>query len=130
LQILRKIARFIVPVFLLVVICFITNTTINQHYHKLACGIVVKHAHPFSKSNPDKPFQDHQHSSSELLLLDQMSNTIFWIYLFVFLQFPLKILFEIIRYPLVILFKNQELYFLRNYHAPPESSYWFLFFSQ
>jgi hypothetical protein len=119
----RKTARFIIPIFLVVVICFITNTTINQHFHKLPSGLVIVHAHPFNKENDGKPFQEHHHTSSELIILDQMFNTVFWIYLFTIFLAPLLFVYKIANYPLVITFKNPDLYFLRNYHAPPETSY-------
>ncbi|OFY66853.1 MAG: hypothetical protein A2Y71_11605 [Bacteroidetes bacterium RBG_13_42_15] len=119
----RNIARIIVPVLLAVTLCFLTNTTINQHFHRLSSGIVVKHAHPFDKENTGKPFQEHQHSSSELVLLDQMYNTVFWIYLFILFLIPLLVENEIINFPLVSIFKNPDLYFLRNYRAPPVYSY-------
>jgi len=120
---LRKISRVIIPIFLVIVICFLTNTTINQHFHKLSSGLIVKHAHPFDRGNTGKPFQEHHHSSSELILLEQISNTVFWIYLFLLLLPPLLLLDEITNSPLVITFKNPDLYFLKNYHAPPDNSY-------
>jgi len=120
---LRKIARIIIPVFLVVVICFLTNTTINQHFHKLSSGFIVKHSHPFDRGNTGKPFQEHHHSSSELIFLDKMSNTVFWIYLFILFLISLLLVNKIANSPLVITFKKPDLYFLKNYHAPPEVSY-------
>ena len=121
---LRKISRIIIPVFLVIVICFLTNTTINRHFHKLSSGLVINHAHPFNnKGNTGKPFQEHHHTSSELILLEQISNTVFWIYLFVLFLTPLLPVYEITNSPLVITFKNHDLYFLKNYHAPPVTSY-------
>ncbi|MCU0473777.1 MAG: hypothetical protein MUC93_10500 [Bacteroidales bacterium] len=119
----RNIARIIVPVLLAVTLCFLTNTTINQHFHKLSSGIVIKHAHPFDKENTGNPFQKHQHSSSELVLLDQMYNTVFWIYLSILFLTPLLFENEITNSPFVITLKNPDFYFLRNYHAPPAYSY-------
>lgn len=119
----RKIARVIIPIFLVTVICYLTNATINQHYHKLSSGLVVKHAHPYDKDDTGKPFQDHHHSSSELILLDQISNVFFRIFLFFILLAPLLFVIEIKTIPPVTTFKNPDLYFLRNYHAPPGSSY-------
>jgi len=120
---LRKIARIIIPIFLVIVICFLTNTTINQHFHKCSSGLVIKHAHPFDKGNTGKPTQEHNHTSSELFLLEQISNTVFWIYLFFIFLALLLFIDEIINFAPVITFKNSDLYFLRNYHAPPDNSY-------
>jgi len=116
---LRNIARVIVPVLLMVAFCFITNATINQHFHKLSSGIVVKHAHPFEKEGTGKPFQEHHHNQAELVYLELTSNSAFRIYLFIILLIPLLFLFEITRPLLVGTYNIPELYFLENYHAPP-----------
>lgn len=116
---LRKITRIIMPVLILVVICFLTNATINQHMHKLSSGIIIKHSHPFNNNNAGNPFQEHNHTSAELVFLDQMSNTFFWIYLFILLLNCLFVGYKInIRY-YGITFCNPDLYFLKNYRAPP-----------
>jgi hypothetical protein len=120
---MRKISRIIIPIFLVIVVCYLTNSTINQHLHKLSSGLVVQHSHPFDKGNTGTPFQKHHHTSSELLLLDKISSTVFWIYLFILFFIPLLLADKITNSPLVITFKNPDLYFLRNYHAPPENSY-------
>lgn len=120
---IRKKARIIIPIFLVIVICFLTNTTINQHFHKLSSGLIVKHAHPFNRGNTGKPFQEHHHSSSELILLDQISNTVFRIYLYLLFFAPLLLVDEIANSPFIITFKDPDLYFLKNYHAPPDNSY-------
>jgi len=121
---LRKIIQIIIPVLLVIVFCYVTNATINQHYHKLSSGLILNHAHPY-QNNEDagNPFKKHSHSSSEFILLDQISTTVFWIYLFVLFLTPLLFTFEIKTSPLVITFKKIYLYFLRNYHAPPGTSY-------
>lgn len=119
----RKIARVIIPILLVIVICYVANATINQHFHKLSSGLVVKHAHPYDKGDTGKPFQDHHHSTSELVLLDQISNVFFRIHLFFLLLAPLLFIIEITTLPIITTFKNPDLYFLKNYHAPPETSY-------
>jgi hypothetical protein len=106
-----------------VVLCFLTNTTLNQHFHKLSSGFVISHAHPFDKGNAGKPFQDHHHTSLELIILEQLSHTVFWIYLFFIILAPLLVEYKKIKFPLFIIFKNPDLYFLKNYHAPPEIAY-------
>jgi hypothetical protein len=119
----RKISRFIIPVLLVVVFCFVSNTTLNQHYHKLSCGLVVKHAHPYEKGNIGNPFQEHQHFTYEFYLLEQIYNIVFWIYVFVFLIASCLFTGKIIIFPLFINHKKRDLYFLKHYRAPPCTSY-------
>jgi len=116
---LTKIARIITPLFLLVVICYITNTTVNQHFHKLSSGIIVNHAHPFDRSSTGTPFQNHKHSTPELTLLDQISTSVFWIYLFYTFLSLLLTLSPVYNNHLQITLNPPDLFFLRNYHAPP-----------
>jgi len=118
---IRKTALTIIPVFLLVVIFSLTNATINQHLHKLTSGIIIKHAHPFDRENTGRPFQEHRHTTDEYIILEQISNIVFWIYLFILLL-PLSLFIrKAPDFHLVVIFKNPNLFFLRNYHAPPES---------
>jgi len=116
---LRKIAPFIVPVMVLIIICFLANSNVNQHYHKLASGYVVKHAHPYKKENSGVPFQSHHHSSSEFFLLDSLSIALctFVSIVLVFLLFPRII--KSVHYPIIEIYNPTDLYFLKNYHAPP-----------
>ena len=120
---LRKISRILIPLFLMVVVCFLTNASLNQHYHKLSSGLVIKHAHPFNKESTGQPFQEHRHSSSELILLDQASHIFFRIYLFIIFFITLFATHEIINSRFVLSCGNRDFYFLNNYHAPPETSY-------
>jgi hypothetical protein len=48
------------------------NNAVNWHYHQLPNGIVIEHAHPYEKSSSSagSPFQSHQHSDIEYLILD------------------------------------------------------------
>lgn len=120
---ITKIAKIIIPVFLIIVICYTTNTTINQHFHKLSSGIVVHHAHPFDKKNTDRPLKEHDHNSPEFILLEQISISAFWIYLFFTFFNELLYLHEITNFPHFISPGKPALFFLRNYHAPPDSSF-------
>lgn len=121
LSLLRNIARVIIPVFLLCILLYLANATVNQHIHTLDSGMMVNHAHPLEKQNPAKPYEGHHHTSSELILLNQISVTAFWIYLSILLVFPLLFTFSEIIIREISLFRNSDLYFLRNYHAPPET---------
>ncbi len=117
---LRKISRILVPVFLVVILCYVANATINQHYHKLSSGVILSHAHPYQNSdNPGIPFKDHNHSSAEFIFLEQISITVFWISLIILLLTPSLGIFKELSVPVVHFFRKQYLYFLRNYHAPP-----------
>jgi hypothetical protein len=111
------------PVFLVIVLIFLTNTTINRHFHRLSSGYIISHAHPFSKGNAGNPFQDHHHTTSELIILDQISHTVFWIYLFILLLSSVLFTFTTKDIPFFIVFKNPDLYFLKNYRAPPGITY-------
>jgi hypothetical protein len=49
------------------------NNSVNWHYHQLPNGNVVEHAHPYAKfPGSDLPFQKHQHSDIEYLILDMV----------------------------------------------------------
>jgi hypothetical protein len=50
------------------------NELSNWHYHTLSNGLLVKHAHPYDKSEkPNSPIGGHQHSNFEILMLAQLS---------------------------------------------------------
>lgn len=116
---LRKIAHLIVPVIILTVTCFIANSNLNQHYHKLSSGFVVKHAHPYQKENSDIPFQSHAHSSFEFFLLDQISISLFVSFSIILSCMLFHRLIKRINSPITVIHKQTDLYFLKNYHAPP-----------
>jgi hypothetical protein len=120
---LRRIAKVIIPIFLVIAVCALTNETINQHFHKLPSGEIIRHAHPFKKSNTGTPFQNHHHNASELVLLDLISNIVIRIQFFLLILTPLLFLIAITTFPLFVSFRSSDLYFSLNYHAPPEASY-------
>ncbi len=58
------------------------NQAANWHYHVTSSGVVVEHAHPFTNSQiPGTPYQEHEHSDFEYLVLAQLMHTIGWIVL-------------------------------------------------
>jgi hypothetical protein len=120
---LRKISKTIVPFFLLVVLCSLVNATVNQHFHRLSTGIVIKHAHPFDRGQEGAPFQEHHHTSSELLILDQISNPVLLLGLFFLSMIFLLPARRIRNATYNVSFVNPDLFFLKNYHAPPLTSY-------
>jgi hypothetical protein len=61
---------------LLVIFCFIiANNVFFVHVHRLPDGSTVKHAHPYQK-NKELPGKQHQHSSVELVVIEQSNNYI------------------------------------------------------
>lgn len=116
----RKIARFIIPVIILTVLCFVLNSNLNQHYHKLASGSIVKHAHPYKKEHSGVPFQSHHHSSFEFLLLDNISIALFTFVFLVLTLTPFPRFLNNTHFPILKIYKQTGLYFLKNYHAPPQ----------
>lgn len=76
------------------------NQVANWHYHITTEGFIVEHAHPFTNNTlPDTPFQDHEHSDAEYLMLAQMMQSIGVV---VFVLLLLGILFRPAKNPAVI----------------------------
>ena len=98
-RLMRKTGRFVIPVLMIVVIGFIANSTINQHYHRLACGILVKHSHPF----------------------EHITNIGSWISLVFFLLLILIFTGQRIMLAFPVFRKKSGYYFTYNYRAPPLS---------
>ena len=49
------------------------NNALYTHFHKLANGNLIVHAHPFSKSDQTSiPPKTHEHTKVELLVLDNL----------------------------------------------------------
>ena len=120
---LRKIARFMVPVMIITITCFVLNSNLNQHYHKLASGSIVKHAHPYKKDKPGVPFQSHHHTHLEFLLLDNISIAFFTFVWFVLMLSIFPIFLKNTHSPILDICVQTDLYFLKNYHAPPITQY-------
>ena len=118
---MRKIGRIIVPVVMVVVIGFIANSTINQHYHRLSCGILVKHSHPFEHGKNSLPFQEHQHTTSEFLIFQHITNIGTWIGLVFFLLLILFFTGHRVIFIFPALQKKSGYNFIGNYRAPPLS---------
>ncbi|MFO7617442.1 MAG: hypothetical protein R6V75_09340 [Bacteroidales bacterium] len=53
------------------------NSAANWHFHLLKNGTLIEHSHPYSKpSGPNQPFSNHNHSASDLLYLDMISQVL------------------------------------------------------
>ena len=65
---MKRLLPFILIVF---VMALFFNNAVNWHYHRLPSGLVVEHAHPYSKSpfSADSPFARHNHTDFEFLVL-------------------------------------------------------------
>lgn len=118
---LRKISAGIIPIMMVILLFSTINTTLNKHYHRLSSGVILTHAHPFSKGNTGSPFREHNHSQAEYILLEQISLNIFWICLFIFLSVPFLIGRDFFYGSELIFGKGADLFFLKNYHAPPDN---------
>ncbi len=55
----------------------IVNKSIYLHTHKLADGSVISHAHPYNKSDDDKPFKSHHHADTQLLFFQSIKILFF-----------------------------------------------------
>lgn len=51
----------------------IANSVCYFHVHVLPDGSKISHAHPYQK-NKELPGKQHQHSSSEIVIIEQSSN--------------------------------------------------------
>jgi uncharacterized iron-regulated membrane protein len=71
----RFIGKYILLLSVPAVLLLFYNQAANWHYHILNDGTAIKHAHPYNSDAQGKtPFQNHQHSHLELLVLSQLSN--------------------------------------------------------
>jgi hypothetical protein len=102
---------------------FLTNITINQHFHKLSSGQIIKHAHPYDKGKESTPFQEHQHTSAELFLLEYLTSSPVCLMMFLLFLVPIFTLIERKTSLFSVTFISHLLSSLRNYRAPPATSY-------
>jgi hypothetical protein len=67
---------------ILLTLALFFNNAANWHFHKLPNGLIVEHAHPYAKfPSSDYPYQQHQHSDLEYLILDTIFHAAFIIVL-------------------------------------------------
>ena len=122
-MLMRKIAHLVVPVLMVIVIGFVANATLNQHYHILSSGVLITHSHPFEKDNTGKPFQEHHHTTSEFFLLEQMTNFAIWISLLAVLLASCLLTRKKVIFPELINHFKSDNYLPVNYRAPPITSF-------
>ena len=88
----RKIKILILILLIPAISWVIINAAINLHSH-LVNGYVITHAHPFFKDVKNKsPYQSHKHTAFAFFILDQISNPVFLISLFLIISFSKIIL--------------------------------------
>ncbi len=68
----------------LALVWVVTNNAVNWHYHRLSCGQIIQHAHPYDRDacceeeQGTVPFgksgENHKHSESEMLALFMSSS--------------------------------------------------------
>ena len=107
-------------VLLAAVLWLFVNATVNRHTHHTSDGFIISHAHPYDKDRAGLPdSQSHDHSQTELILLNLFSNPFAPLVLFMVLNF---ITFLIRQLPVDNRDYNSpvpELYQVHHYHAPP-----------
>ncbi len=82
----ERLFRYWIYVALPAVILLYYNQSANWHYHITSEGIVVEHAHPFANNMiPGTPYQDHEHSDFEYLVLAQVMQTTGFVVMILFL---------------------------------------------
>ncbi len=95
---------------------FIANNILFMHTHKMDDGRIVVHAHPYDKSDDSQPYKSHQHTTKELLFLDNVKL----FFVFIFLLFILLYLVKKSRSSsLFITSFTQPYKFLFTSRAPP-----------
>ena len=82
----HRLKRTLSILLIIVMAALMINRVVYTHIHVLPNGSVVSHAHPFSKSNEGNPNSSHQHSNTQLFLMDQLDILM----LFVIAGFVLK----------------------------------------
>lgn len=68
-----RIKRLITGLLVLIMCLFTANWALFTHVHVLPDGSVVSHAHPVSKQTDNSGDNNHQHSSLEIFVLDQLN---------------------------------------------------------
>ena len=82
----HRLKRTLSILLIVIMAALMINRILYTHIHVLPDGSVVTHAHPFSKSTEGNSRSSHQHSNTELFLLDQLDILM----LFVSAAFVLK----------------------------------------
>ncbi len=99
--ILRKYRNYVLAVIYPAVIFLFLNSAINGHYHRLADGKIIYHAHPFNKkAESSVPFNSNHHHSKLQLTIISLVTKVFYSGILSFL------LLVAITLPFIILIKQ------------------------
>lgn len=80
---IRRLGKYLLLASLPAIMLLVYNNTANWHYHILKDGTITKHAHPYTKdAQHNSPFQKHQHTEIELVILTQLTNILFMLVVF------------------------------------------------
>jgi hypothetical protein len=88
----------------------------------LSSGEVIKHSHPFAKGNAGNPFQEHNHTTAEIAVLEHTSENIVIIYSIIKMPAPLWTTVEDLKPHHILSIIESEYNLLNNYRAPPQTS--------
>ena len=89
-SVLRKI-RFLALILIPAILWISYNNAANWHLHKLKYGFLTSHAHVYERSaESDKPLQDHKHTSREMILLNQVFESLFICFSLIIISFAVK----------------------------------------
>ena len=99
-------------------VSLIANKAVFSHAHRLNDGTVVKHSHPYDKSNDSEPYKSHHHTNTELLFFQNLEI----LFLMVFFAFALFTLVKKAKHSSNIITKHTlSCIILHNGRAPPVS---------
>lgn len=74
-NVLRKYKLLLVSILLPMILIGAYNVVAYGHQHILDTGEIIYHSHPFKSTNTNNtPFEKHNHSQSELIILHQLTN--------------------------------------------------------
>jgi hypothetical protein len=74
----RKYQKYILVALLPLLLGLFLNFSNNGHYHRLADGSIIYHAHPYSKNaeNPEPGNSGHQHTECQLACILQITKVL------------------------------------------------------
>ena len=112
---LSKVQLLLIPA----IMWLFTNTLINTHYHYLADGQVISHAHPYDKTaDQGTPFKSHKHTKGELIILSLLDKADVVIAVFIGLYFLLQAI-SAKKTLIPTEAPVQRYYQVHHYHGPP-----------
>ncbi len=123
--------RILVILSMVPVLWIFSNNAVNWHYHELACGQVIQHAHPYDRSaeipadesasekTGGLPSENHSHNRSELITLFMTSNIVLLVVLILALLFLIIECLSVERFMNTRKLRTCNLYRVPLLRAPP-----------